>query len=136
MPRKWQGMNFVRKDLRLALYLRDGMACVWCGATLEDGAKLTLDHVVPHAHGGSDKPDNLVTACHTCNSVRADRPAAEFARAAAEYLNHGISAGAILAYLEGQLQIPVAPYRLQAKAIIARRPTWTAALHTATTERI
>ena len=39
MPRKWQGMNFVRKDLRLAIYLRDGMACVWCAALADYAAK-------------------------------------------------------------------------------------------------
>jgi hypothetical protein len=29
--------------------------------------KLTIDHVMPVALGGSDKPDNLVAACWDCN---------------------------------------------------------------------
>jgi hypothetical protein len=29
--------------------------------------KLTIDHVIPTALGGTDTPDNLVTACEDCN---------------------------------------------------------------------
>jgi hypothetical protein len=30
----------------------------------------TLDHVVPHSYGGSNEPENLVTACWPCNFGR------------------------------------------------------------------
>ncbi len=33
----------------------------------------TVDHVVPLAEGGSDKPDNLALACFHCNRRKADR---------------------------------------------------------------
>jgi hypothetical protein len=122
------GMNWIRKDLRMAVYLRDGMACMWCGSGIEDGAQLTLDHVQPHSQGGANTPANLVCACHKCNSVRADRPAEEFAAATASYLNHGVDAGAILSGISEHTALPIAPYRAEAKAIIARRPSWQAAL--------
>src|SRR5438128_11454104 len=36
---KNQGMNWIRPEKRLALYLRDGLACCYCGEAVEDGAK-------------------------------------------------------------------------------------------------
>jgi hypothetical protein len=57
----------VSKRLRFEILRRDNHACRYCGATAPD-VKLTVDHVLPVALGGSDKPDNLVTACHDCNS--------------------------------------------------------------------
>jgi len=41
--KRTQGMNWIRKEKRLAIYLRDGLACGYCGQSIEDGAKLTLD---------------------------------------------------------------------------------------------
>ena len=121
-----QGMNFVRKDLRIALYLRDGLACAYCGATLEDGAKLTLDHLTPHSLGGDNTPANLVTCCARCNSSRGNRPVHLFAATVAAYLNHGVTAGTIMGHIETTRNRPVD--RAAAKAILARRPTFTAAL--------
>ena len=77
--RKWNGMNWCRPSTRLAIYLRDGLACAWCGFALEDGAQLSLDHCKPHSKGGDNDPANLVTACKKCNSSRQDRPMKQFA---------------------------------------------------------
>lgn len=52
---------------RLALYARDGFCCVYCGSGAEEGNPLTADHVVPVELGGSNEPENLVTACLSCN---------------------------------------------------------------------
>ena len=57
----------VSKRLRYEVLSRDGFACRYCGAEAPD-AKLVVDHVMPVALGGSDKPDNLVTACFDCNA--------------------------------------------------------------------
>lgn len=86
------GMNWIRQDKRLAIYLRDGLACVYCGESMEEGASLTLDHVCPRERGGSNREDNLVTACHRCNSARQNRPFTAFVRAVAGYLDGGITA--------------------------------------------
>lgn len=58
LGRAWR----VRRDQILA---RDGFRCHWCG-----GRATTADHVVPRALGGSDKPENLVAACTSCNCRR------------------------------------------------------------------
>jgi hypothetical protein len=84
--RKWAGMNWCRPSTRLAIYLRDGLACVWCGASAEEATQLTLDHLVPHSKGGDNRPHNLVTACRLCNTSRNNRGVRPFARAVAGYL--------------------------------------------------
>lgn len=65
--RKNQGMNWIRQEKRLAIYIRDGLACAYCGATIEQ-TKLTLDHLIPYSEGGSNDQTNLVTCCNSCNS--------------------------------------------------------------------
>ena len=120
------GMNFVRRDLRIALYLRDGLACVYCGAGIEDGAKLTLDHLAPHSDGGSNAATNLVTACHKCNSSRGNRDYHTFAMQVATYLNHGITGGQIILHIETTVQRPVD--RQAAKTILAARGGFMAAM--------
>jgi hypothetical protein len=64
----------VSKRLRYEVLRRDNHACRYCGATAPD-VKLTVDHVVPQALGGSDDPTNLVTACEPCNSGKTSVPA-------------------------------------------------------------
>lgn len=57
----------VSKRTRFEVMRRDGHACRYCGAMAPD-VKLHVDHVMPVALGGTDKPDNLVTACVDCNA--------------------------------------------------------------------
>lgn len=59
---------------REAIYQRDNHCCVYCGA----GDNLSLDHVIPRSRGGSDDPENLVTACRPCNSSKRDRAPSEW----------------------------------------------------------
>ncbi len=68
----WQGMNWIRQERRLAIYVRDGFAGVYCGITIEQNAKLSLDHIIPASHGGDNQSSNLVTACLSCNCKRGD----------------------------------------------------------------
>jgi hypothetical protein len=63
----------VSKRLRYEILRRDNHACRYCGATAPD-AKLVVDHVTPTALGGTDTPDNLVTACEPCNSGKSSVP--------------------------------------------------------------
>lgn len=56
---------------RLAIFVRDEGACVYCGAAYQAGAKLTVDHVVSRKRGGGDEVTNLVTACVVCNHDKA-----------------------------------------------------------------
>lgn len=63
----------VSKRLRYEILRRDNHACRYCGDAAPD-VRLTVDHVVPTALGGSDDPDNLVTACVDCNAGKSASP--------------------------------------------------------------
>ena len=108
------GMNWIRPSKRLSLYLRDGLACCYCGNGIEDGAKLTLDHLRPYSSGGTNNPTNLITACCSCNSSRGKRSWKAFASARAARLIEQTRYRAF--------DVPAA------KAIIERRGGFTAAL--------
>lgn len=95
----YQGMNWIRQEKRLAIYLRDGLACVYCGDSAEKGATLTLDHLTCHSNGGSNHESNLVTACMRCNSSRGTRSVRGFCKAVAAYVNHDITAESIEAHV-------------------------------------
>ena len=99
----------LRKDLRLAIYLRDSFRCVYCCSDLHGAAPMdiTLDHVKAQADGGSNSPDNLVTACRSCNCSRQDKPLAKFC---------GPETRKDVKRLTRR---SIAPFRRMAKAIIA-----------------
>lgn len=59
--------------LRFQILERDSFRCQYCGRTPQDGVKLHVDHVVPRSKGGSNDPENLVTACQDCNLGKSDR---------------------------------------------------------------
>jgi 5-methylcytosine-specific restriction endonuclease McrA len=63
------GGKWIRPNKRMAIYVRDGLRCVYCGQNVENTA-LTLDHVVPQWLGGTNDAANLVTACRCCNSSK------------------------------------------------------------------
>lgn len=117
----WQGSKWCRPSTRLAIYLRDGLACAYCGATVEDGAQLTLDHLTPHSRGGTNSPTNLVTACRRCNCSRGARSVTGFARAVADYLDHGVEATTIVRHVRACARRTLP--RAEAREILARRGT-------------
>lgn len=117
----WNGMNWIRQDKRLAIYLRDGLACAYCGVSVESGAQLTLDHLKPHSKGGENSDANLVTCCKRCNSSRGNRSVRAFSRGVAEYLDHGATAQEIERHVRTTSRRKLAPYKAEAKAMIARR---------------
>jgi HNH endonuclease len=51
-------------EVRARVMARDGFRCLECGA-VED---LTVDHIIPVAHGGTNEMSNLRTLCRHCNS--------------------------------------------------------------------
>lgn len=50
--------------LRKFVFDRDDHTCQYCS---KQGSNLHCDHIIPISRGGSNHPDNLVTACGTCN---------------------------------------------------------------------
>ncbi|WP_160119659.1 HNH endonuclease [Rhodovarius lipocyclicus] len=57
--------------LRFDIFKRDGFTCQYCGAH-PPAAVLECDHITPVALGGENEPDNLITACFTCNRGKAN----------------------------------------------------------------
>ena len=57
---------------RRNLFARDRNQCQYCGRHFPT-ADLSIDHVVPRAHGGPDTWDNLVCACVRCNARKGGR---------------------------------------------------------------
>ena len=127
---EWHGSKWIRQDKRLAVYLRDGLACCYCGETMENGAILSLDHIVPRSRGGNHEATNVVTACKRCNESRNNRSVNAFAQVVAAYLNHGIDADAIVRHVTNVRRRKLVTYRTEAKELIARRGSYTRALET------
>jgi len=67
-----EGNYFADPALRLALFERDDWRCIYCGEMLTESTA-TLDHRVPRARGGDDRPENLTTCCMMCNAIKGDR---------------------------------------------------------------
>jgi len=53
---------------RRAIFARDGGRCVYCSATAT-----SIDHVIPRSRGGGHNWENVVSACHRCNHLKADK---------------------------------------------------------------
>jgi len=102
-PGRW-----IRKDLRIAIYLRDGLRCLYCGRRLS-AIECTLDHVVPEHLGGDHSSRNLVTACGRCNKGKRRKLLKEFA---SEWARERISR---------TLRKDIAVYRVMAKRVLLRR---------------
>ncbi|MGX6449811.1 HNH endonuclease [Patulibacter sp. S7RM1-6] len=56
----------IPREVRRAVWQRDGGRCVACGATFD----LQYDHVIPVALGGASTVDNLELLCAPCNQAK------------------------------------------------------------------
>lgn len=63
---------FTDPGLRRELMDRDKWTCRYCGEVVT-AMTATLDHIVPQSRGGPNTPENLTTACLTCNSIKSGR---------------------------------------------------------------
>jgi 5-methylcytosine-specific restriction endonuclease McrA len=99
----------IRKDLRLAIYLRDRFTCLACCKDLSDAdpRDITLDHIKPDSDGGGNEPSNLYTCCRACNCSRQDKPLTRFAGPETR------------AHIRRNTRRSITRYRRLAKAIIA-----------------
>jgi len=55
------------KKLREKILAMDN-ACYYCGQEAN-----TIDHLIPISKGGISSEDNMIAACHRCNSGKRDR---------------------------------------------------------------
>ena len=66
--------RFRRQVTNTFLFARDSYRCQYCTrhrSELRDREFLTRDHVIPIACGGGNSWENVVTACSTCNNLKA-----------------------------------------------------------------
>jgi len=121
-----QGSKWIRRDKRLALYLRDGFCCVYCGRNLRGAtaAEYGLDHLNARHEAGHHHAANLATACRSCNSSRQDRPLADFAPGGALDRIRALTCDFDRKAAERALR----PFRAQAKELISASTNWTDAL--------
>lgn len=104
---KNSGSSWIRKDKRLAIYLRDRFTCLYCGKDLHgvEPFEITLDHLSPV---GGNSESNLICACRSCNCyVRKNRPWRQYAT--------GNAIKRIIRHTRRSLK----KYRILAKAILA-----------------
>lgn len=59
----------VSKSTRHDVFMRDDYRCCECGATNQQ-TRLTIDHIIPRALGGTNDIDNLQTLCEECNTQK------------------------------------------------------------------
>lgn len=78
--------SWIRKERRLAIYIRDSFCCQYCGRDLRgvQAREMGLDHLEDLVNGGGHRGanhanSNLVLACRSCNSSRQDTAYTEFA---------------------------------------------------------
>ena len=67
--------RFRRQVTNTFLFARDRYSCQYCGRTasaLRPREALTRDHVVPLSRGGLNTWTNVVTACSSCNTRKAN----------------------------------------------------------------
>jgi 5-methylcytosine-specific restriction endonuclease McrA len=80
--REWRGK-------REYLFLRENGCCFYCNRPVEfrgwswpyKGPEIddaTIDHIIPHSKGGSNRNDNLLLSCRGCNEERDTMDATEF----------------------------------------------------------
>jgi HNH endonuclease len=118
----WHGHHWIRDDKRLAIWLRDGLACAYCRKTALP-ADACVEHVIPFEKGGSNHHSNLVTSCTRCNARKADMPLRRFARTLAP-ASPEVIVERIAKFTARQLR----PYRNEAKKLVAQYGTASKAL--------
>jgi hypothetical protein len=65
-PKQTRAALATDQDLRWRIFQRDDYRCLACGTKTD----LTVDHIVPVIHGGTNVESNVQTLCRPCNSEK------------------------------------------------------------------
>ena len=70
-----------RRNRKIGLAEAQNWRCAWCGGVMDEREgrpdSATVEHLTPVRLGGSNRRDNLVSACASCNMSRAACTASE-----------------------------------------------------------
>jgi len=69
-------MSKLKPSKKKQIWLRDKFICFYCNKKIKDGTQ-TVDHIIARYLGGTNKSENLVTACRPCNnqkSIKYEQP--------------------------------------------------------------
>lgn len=69
--KKWE-KGLVPPLCKKTLYMRDKGICMYCSTPLKR-AEMEIEHVIPSSRGGPNKWENVVSACHSCNSKKSNK---------------------------------------------------------------
>ena len=69
MPRRRPYWFWLSRHEWERICLEHDYRCVLCG-TPGTSKTLERDHIVPHARGGADAPENIQPLCHECNFLK------------------------------------------------------------------
>mgnify|MGYP002566474222 FL=1 len=75
---KQQERQIMNNDIRYNVLKRDNFTCQKCGATVLDGIKLEVDHIIPVSKGGKTNMSNLQTLCNRCNKGKSNKTEDDF----------------------------------------------------------
>ena len=128
-PRKGGGYDssWIRPTTRLAIYLRDGLGCVYCTEDWSRTDGMTLDHVIPRLLGGGNAPENLVSACRRCNNLRHHikySPLFTGTEWVALEKVLGAVPGSLQARVAAHVGTPLAVFRARANVLCRDPPDW------------
>lgn len=71
--KKPNSRRLISGTTRQNVLMRDNYTCQICGATVKDGAKLEIDHIIPYSKGGTNDENNLQVLCQQCNREKHNR---------------------------------------------------------------
>ena len=81
--KEYQQGTLAGYETREYLLQKWGRRCSYCG---KEGIPLQVEHIQPHARGGSDRVSNLCLACKPCNTRKGTQAIAEFLKKKPEVL--------------------------------------------------
>lgn len=85
-----------------------GFCCFWCGDPITYKSA-EPDHLWPKSRGGSDRKENIVAACMTCNRMKGNLTAEEFIRQRPAFFHCGAKLSTGIPSLETSFEPQILP---------------------------